>query len=452
MNTEFTYDDWLASHHMKKNVLDRIKRSLVPWELISRIPLETLSADGEGEITTGGNIYTYKFLGEEHPHETRLLRAALKKKETNNTWTELYCEDKPYVIVLSEKGHILTAYPEGETDADELLSLFDRGKFSQIFKHRCLHVENLLTRYLMVTLCQRFYPRAEPMASRDTLNGYVTLAAAEGKRTWISCSLTRAEALRKIRQCAGSCDDHIAVYYTNPDFESEGAVNGDSRLVNIQEFCSKLKLNSLERKKVEQKVFFLISMIHGDYVNWNIDRLKRIVSNAPDRWLRYKDWQPISRTLLEDALNHIVCSSKSQEDQFHFLAAANIVNARCNYYKHAELNARQRYAYREEIKKMYASKTQIFQTMIDLLEKNICKIKLSLCHVHGEEELTLLAEMNMDRMSFQFRFRGMGKKVIDQLHHFGVKDDGVFGPRYLQPIAPSVYMFSYLYRWKDVRY
>ena len=64
MNTEFTYDDWLASHHMKKNVLDRIKRSLVPWELISRIPLETLSADGEGEITTGGNIYTYKFLGE----------------------------------------------------------------------------------------------------------------------------------------------------------------------------------------------------------------------------------------------------------------------------------------------------------------------------------------------------------------------------------------------------
>lgn len=49
MNTEFTYDDWLASHHMKKNVLDRIKRSLVPWELISRIPLETLSTDGEGK-------------------------------------------------------------------------------------------------------------------------------------------------------------------------------------------------------------------------------------------------------------------------------------------------------------------------------------------------------------------------------------------------------------------
>jgi hypothetical protein len=97
---------------------------------------------------------------------------------------------------------------------------------------------------------------------------------------------------------------------------------------------------------------------------------------------------------------------------------------------------------------MYASKTQIFQTMIDLLEKNICKIKLSLCHVHGEEELTLLAEMNMDRMSSQFRFRGIGKKVIDQLHHFGVKEDGVFGPRYLQPIAPSVYMFSCL----DVRY
>ena len=84
MNTEFTYDDWLASHHMKKNVLDRIKRSLVPWELISRIPLETLSTDGEGEIATGGNTYTYKFFGEEHPHETRLLRVALKKKETNN--------------------------------------------------------------------------------------------------------------------------------------------------------------------------------------------------------------------------------------------------------------------------------------------------------------------------------------------------------------------------------
>ena len=141
------------------------------------------------------------------------------------------------------------------------------------------------------------------MASRDTLNGYVTLAAAEGNRTWISCSLTSAEALRKIRKCAGACDDHLAVFYTNPDFESEGTVNEDSRLVNIQEFCSKLKLNSLERKKVEQKVFFLISMIHGDYVNWNIDRLKRIVSNAPDRWLRYKDWQPISRTLLEEGLS-----------------------------------------------------------------------------------------------------------------------------------------------------
>ncbi|MCM1139343.1 MAG: hypothetical protein NC453_12305 [Muribaculum sp.] len=56
---EFTYEEWLAGHANRKNMMEKLERSLIPYELFALIPLKNDRQTISDVITYGKNNYTY---------------------------------------------------------------------------------------------------------------------------------------------------------------------------------------------------------------------------------------------------------------------------------------------------------------------------------------------------------------------------------------------------------
>ena len=96
---------------------------------------------------------------------------------------------------------------------------------------------------------------------------------------------------------------------------------------------------------------------------------------------------------------------------------------------------------------MYCFKNQVMETIVKLLKNKSRHLKVSLAHVFGASEYTLLVNVRMEGQEYQFKFRGIHPKYIEELRKLGVHDNGQYNMIRLQPIAPALYLYSYLLKW-----
>ena len=153
-----------------------------------------------------------------------------------------------------------------------------------------------------------------------------------------------------------------------------------------------------------------------------------------------KPWyQKIPRTLLEDALNVLSDDPKTHSDIFHFLCAANMVNAYVNQCNHSrDFSAKQ-------VNRMFQAKQQIYRCLTHLAEERNGNVRISVSSLPA-----ILVNIKVEKMEFQISFRGMTHEVLDRIISTGFCGDGHFEGCYLQPIATALYQYSYLLRWKGL--
>ena len=96
---------------------------------------------------------------------------------------------------------------------------------------------------------------------------------------------------------------------------------------------------------------------------------------------------------------------------------------------------------------MYRFKNQVMESIISLLKMHSKHLKVSLTHVFGSIEYTLLTTVRIEGHDYQFKFRGMHPNHIDRLHALGISDNGKYSMTRLQPIAPALYLYSYHLKW-----
>ena len=225
-----------------------------------------------------------------------------------------------------------------------------------------------------------------------------------------------------------------------------------------------LPMETMERRLIEKRMLTLISLLYNEHLDWHFDRIERVATNPPFYGSHMKEqkkafkqkkgkknkknqakqvlpwYERITRTLLEDALNVLADEPKTHADIFHFLCAANMVNAYVNQCKHKSTFSM------KQVNRMFQTKQQIFKCLIRLAEEKNPNVTLSINTMPA-----VLVNMRVEKHDFQISFRGMTHETLDRIINTGVSRNGHFEGHYLQPIATTLYQYSYLLRWKGLQ-
>ena len=212
----------------------------------------------------------------------------------------------------------------------------------------------------------------------------------------------------------------------------------------------------------------LVSLLYNDHLDWHFDRIERVALNPPLYGKTMKEqkkaikaakgkskmktkkvknqvhqgmpwYQRIPRTLLEDALNVISDQPVKLLDIFHFLCAANVVNAfvnQCN--QHGSFGQKQ-------VTRMFQAKQQIFKCLLQLAKEQNPNVRIAVSGLPA-----VLVNIRVEKHDYQISFRGMTKDVFDRFCETDISQNGYFEGYYLQPIATALYMYSYMLRWRGL--
>lgn len=150
-------------------------------------------------------------------------------------------------------------------------------------------------------------------------------------------------------------------------------------------------------------------------------------------------YHKIPRTLLEDALNVISDQPVKLLDIFHFLCAANIVNAYVNHCNQHGLFGQ------KQVTRMFQAKQQIFKCLLQLAKEQNPNVRIAVSGLPA-----VLVNIRVEKHDYQISFRGMTKEVLDRFCETGISQKGCFEGYYLQPIATALYMYSYMLRWRGL--
>ena len=62
-NYIYNYEEWLSGHANRKTMMQKLERSLIPYEIFDAINLQNDKQERKGEVCLGGNTY-----GHHRPH------------------------------------------------------------------------------------------------------------------------------------------------------------------------------------------------------------------------------------------------------------------------------------------------------------------------------------------------------------------------------------------------
>lgn len=463
----FDYSQWLAGHSTSKSMMEKLERSLIPYELFALVPIKNDQTEIRGSIEYCGNRYAYRLSYSYNCIGHDVYDAVIDGVSISDSWNNPLLGYNRFKVVMKGES-VLTIYSDHEDYFQRVIDMFENEDVAGLYSNRSSYVNNLLARYILLRLIEAHYPEYQllaPVKSSD--EGIISVMAANANRTaLIMYAFSKSSAIEIARHYDGLSKNLTVVYFINRDFERDGNDEefdtGSSKVISIRQFYNSLPLDNHEKLRLERQILLLVSLLYDEPVKWNADSILRIVMNPPknnsknnkeERAGKNKSrkkqkkspripenawYHRIYRTLLEDALNVLHDTPVKHADIFHFLCAANMVNAYVNYCKRHELCSR-RY-----LNRMYRAKQQIADSLIRLAESRNSGVAIS---VNGES--TVFASIAVDKMRYQFSFRGVAPEHMSRLKACGLPD-GHYEGYSLQSIATALYQFSLISRWKYV--
>ena len=460
----YNYEEWLSGHANRKTMMEKLERSLIPYDLFAAIELVNDKQSREGYVCINDNTYHYVITYDYQCIGHDVYDAIINVTGLNNKWQNILTGYNKFKIVMNH-NNIKTIYSDHEDYFQRVIEMFENDDIASLYQNRCAYINNLLARYILLRLIEEHRPELKllrTVKSEEEGNVFVMAKSADEKEM-LMYAFSKREAMEMARQYDGICKELTIVYFFNQDSERDGNTlgfnSGCTRVISARTFYMEMTTDTFERRILERKMLTLVSLLYNEHIEWHFSRIERVVSNPPLYGKHQKEqkkklkekkakdkkasgkpwWEKIYRTLLEDALNVLNDTPKTHADIFHFLCAANMVNAYVN-----QCNQHGKYSERQ-IQRMFQAKGQIFKCLITLLKENNPNAKISISPLPA-----VLVNMTVEKHPIQISFRGMNNRVMDQLLNEGIAKNGKFEGFYLQPIATALYQYSYMLRWKGI--
>lgn len=468
----YNYETWLAGHANRKTMMEKLERSLVPYELFEAIGLKNNKQPVSGDIDLNGNIYhydiTYDYLCNRHD----VYDAVLTITQLDNKWHNLLMGYNKFKVVM-DRQRIKTIYSDHGDYFQQVIDMFERDDYGALYANRSAYINNLLARYILLRLLEAYRPDMKLLTTVKSDEGdSVEVIAANQERTELYMyAFSKREALELAQHHDGICKNLTIVYFFNQDFEKDGNTigyeSGCTHVISARSFMLSLPMETLERRLVEKRMLTLVSLLYNEHLDWHFDKIERVATNPPLYGKSLKEqkeklksekkskknskkakgtaliglpwYQRIPRTLLEDALNVVCDQPSTQMDIFHFLCAANMVNAYVNQCKEHGMFGQ------KQLTRMYQAKKQIFRCLLKLAADHNPNVKIAVSSLPA-----VLVNISVEKHDYQISFRGMTQETLNRFCATGISQKGYFEGFYLQPIATALYMYSYKLRWKGL--
>ena len=369
---------------------------------------------------------------------------------------------------------VKTIYSDHEDYFKQVIDMFERDDYGALYANRSAYINNLLARYILLRLLEAYRPELQLLATvkSDEGENVNVLAADSNRNELFMYAFSKREALELAKHHDGICKNLTIVYFFNQDFEKDGNTigydSGCTHVASARSFMLSMPMGAIEKRIVEKRMLTLVSLLYNDHLDWHFERIERVALNPPLYGKSIKEqkkalkaakgkssknakkiknnvhqgmpwYQRIPRTLLEDALNVISDQPEKLMDIFHFLCAANIVNAYVNQCKQHGLFGQ------KQVMRMFQAKQQIFKSLLQLAEDKNPNVRIAVSGLPA-----VLVNIRIEKHDYQISFRGMTKEMLDRFCKTGISQKGYFEGYYLQPIATALYMYSYMLRWKEL--
>ena len=463
----YNYDEWLSGHAKRKTMMEKLERSLVPFDIFEAIGMVNDKQPRSGEVVVGENTYHYEIAYDYNCIGHDVYDASLTVVSLKDKWTNLLMGYNKFKVVMNHQN-IKTIYSDHEDYFQQIIDMFERDDYAGLYTNRSAYINNLLARYILLRLLELHRPDLQLLVSVKTKeDGAISVLAADANRNeWLMYAFSKREAMEMAHRLDGCCNSLNIIYFFNQDFEKDGNTigydSGCTRILSARAWMMSLPMETMERRLIEKRMLTLVSLLYNEHLDWHFDRIERVATNPPLYGSHMKEqkkalkekrkkkstnvkqglpwYQKITRTLLEDALNVLGDEPKSHADIFHFLCAANMVNAHVNHCNHS-INFSMK-----QVNRMFQAKQQIFKCLLKLAEEHNPNAIISVSALPA-----ILVNMKVEKNDFQISFRGMTREVLDRIVNSGVNCNGHFKGYYLQPITTALYQYSYMLRWKGLQ-
>lgn len=460
---EYNYEEWLAGHATRKTMMEKLERSLIPYELFARMPLKNDRQKICGTIEYGTNSYSYQIHYDYTNFGNDIYDVRITIAHLEDKWNNLIPGYNSFKVVIRDDT-IITIYADHEDYFQNVIGMFEREDIAALYQHRNAYVHNLLARYILLQLIERHTPNMQMLATISTERyGNVPVIAANANRTEvIMYAFSKRDAIEIAKRFDGLARSLTIVYFLNQDFERDGNsksyYSDTTQVVSIRSFYTAIELDNVDCRNVEHKVLMLVSLLYEEQLDWERDKISRVALAPPTKAAveslvktmknRRKRktrptispwWNRFFRTLLEDALNVLDETPVNHRDIFHTLCAANMVNA---YVNHCN---RQRMYSRRQLSRMFEAKQQMFRIICSLTSNPHCTVTVNLT-----EDPSAYVHIKVNKIEYQFSFRGFNDEQLTQLKNSGIPTNGKYRGISLQAIATALYQYSYLQRWKGL--
>ena len=467
-NTIYDYNRWLSTHAKSKSMMEKLERSLIPYELFALIGMTNDFQSRFGIVTLNDNTYRYEIVYDYHCYGNDVYNATIECIAVRNRWHDILLGYNRFKIVMHQE-QIKTIYSDHEDYFYRVIDMFENGDTSALLAHRSAYINNLLARYILLRIIEKHCPKLQLLTVVDTAShGDVhVMAASANRRSIVMYAFSKREAIEMASNFDGICPDLSVVYFFNQDFQHYGndfTYSSDTtKVLSIRDFYIGLTSDSVERCELERRVFSLISLLYNERIKWDNERVERVIADPEGAIVSLKShpkpkhrkdkkkdakesvvnvtpwWNKIPRTLLEDALNVLGDTPSTHSDVFHFLCAANMVNAYINHCKSKRTFGHHQMA------RMYQAKTQIMERITAMAKERNQNVTIAVNDLPA-----IYVEITVKKRHYQFSFRGVDIAEVEQLVGLGVAIDGEYQGQHLQQIAAALYQYSYLLRWRGL--
>lgn len=470
----YDYAQWLDGHATRKTMMQKLERSLVPFDLFQAIDLKNDKQPRSGEVTIDQNTYRYDISYDYKCIGHDVYDAVIDIIDIKDKWNNLLMGYNKFKVVM-DRNRVKTIYADHEEFFQQVIDMFEQDDYAGLYAHRSKYINNLLARYILLRLLEAHHPTLQLLTNVKTHeDGNIPVLAADANRNELYMyAFSKFQAREIATQLDGVCKNLTVIYFFNQDFESEGNTvsfsSGCTRILSARAFMNSLPLDTVEKRIIERRMLMLVSLLYNEHIDWQFERVERVATNPPvylkfikEQKKRLKGkhgkktkgkkakhpslqpgmpwYQRIYRTLLEDALNVLEDQPETHADIFHFLCAANVVNAHINHCNHSggKFSTKQ-------MNRMFQAKQQMFDCILRLTKQRSPHVRISTSTLPA-----VLIDIKVERTKFQISFRGMSPEVLQQIKAAGANPYGHFEGYYLQPIASALYMYSYMLRWRGI--
>ena len=131
-NFIYNYEEWLSGHANRKTMMQKLERSLIPYEIFEAIGLQNDKQERSGEICLDGNTYNYSVCYDYKCIGHDVYDATLRVVDMQDKWHNLLMGYNKFKVVMNHQN-IKTIYSDHEDYFQQVIDMFEQDDYAALY-------------------------------------------------------------------------------------------------------------------------------------------------------------------------------------------------------------------------------------------------------------------------------------------------------------------------------